>query len=113
MSIDETAGMHELFGKFMAHTLPQVPINPSTWWALPYAALTGCILLFACYMFRKNLWRLIAVLCGAACWVTAVGFEHVAFFPTSLNVAVEEGFEMLGATVLLGAFAHFLIEDPT
>ena len=110
MSVDETAGLHEVFGQAMVRLLPQVPISESLWWSIPYALALAPVFGFAVFRFVRNPRLLAATICSGLLWVAANGLEHVFLLPGTINIALEEGFEMLGATVLLGVFATHLLD---
>jgi hypothetical protein len=108
MSLDETGGLHELFGQGMVKLFPFLGISAKLWWTIPYALLLGGVISFLLLRFRNYLNYLSAVLAFALCWFIANIFEHFFVFPTNINVAIEEGFEMLGATILLVLLAFFI-----
>ena len=110
MAVDETAGLHEVFGKAMRAAMPKVAVSASMWWSVPYAAAVGLVLVFCCLRFLRRTKLLGVVAAGGVLWVLANGLEHVHSFRASVNVALEEGLEMLGATMLLAAFGSFLLE---
>ncbi len=100
-SLDETSGIHETFGGTLARLFPHVPISPSSWWTLPYVLLVGTAFFFiACAaQWQPNL--LMPLFFAGICWLGAVIFEHLHLFSLHINVAMEEGLEMLGTALLL------------
>lgn len=110
MSVDEVAGLHEVFGLAMARLLPHVPIDVSLWWSIPYALALAPVFGFAVFRFIRNPRLAAATVCSGLLWIAANALERVFLLPGTINVALEEGFEMLGATVLLGVFATHLLD---
>ena len=109
MSVDEVAGFHEMFGNAMTLLLPQVPIHPSLWWSIPYAIALAPVFGFALFRSVGKPKLVTATVCSGLLWVAANALEFFFLLPDAINVALEEGFEMLGATVLLGVFATHLL----
>lgn len=110
MSLDETAVIHETFGGLMKRALPAIPLSASGWWSLPYAAGLGAVGLFVGFRLRGAPRLLLTAACAGACWVVAVSFEHVHVSAAWFNTLVEEGLEMVGATVLLAAMVGLLMD---
>lgn len=108
MSIDETACFHEMFGGLMSRFLPRVPLSPSMWWTIPYGLAIGTWLLFCgCRCIKRPGLLGLGVL-GAASWLVANALDHVHVFSLNVNVLIEEGLEMFGATAFLLAVLLFL-----
>ena len=110
MSVDEVAGLHEVVGLAMAGLFPQAPIDKSLWWSIPYALALAPVFGFAVIRFVRNPILVAATVCSGLLWVAANALERVFLLPGTVNVALEEGFEMLGATMLLGVFATHLLD---
>jgi len=109
MAIDETSGLHEIFGKAMVRLLPGVPLADRTWWLIPYALGLGAALILMARELAREPKLLLLAACAPACWVVAVGADHIS--SGTAAVAIEEGLEMLGATLLLAALGEFLIRQ--
>jgi len=109
MAIDETAGLHELVGKLGATVAAGLPIEMSVWWTVPYAVGLAPILFYAALQISHRPRLSFGVGAGIACWLVANCLERVRITSGPLNVALEEGFEMVGATVLLVTFGMYLL----
>jgi len=110
MSADETGVIHEMFGGTMNKTLPGVPLSASMWWAVPYGAVLAVVFLLACLRFMRTPGLVAAVAFAVGLWAGAVFFEQVHLFADNINIAIEEGLEMAGTAVLLGAFGRYLVQ---
>ncbi|MBT3192474.1 MAG: hypothetical protein HN341_07960 [Verrucomicrobia bacterium] len=112
-SLDETSGIHETGGGTLARIFPQVPLSPSSWWALPYALLVGMMFLFIAVETRWRPKPLVPLVAAGACWCGAVLFEYLLLFPRHIDVALEEGLELLGTALLLYTLLTLLIAQKT
>jgi hypothetical protein len=101
MSIDETAGLHEIFGKAMVIVLPDLPISASMWWTIPYAILVALFLMFLARRLLKYVDLLFVLTLFVIAWFVANALEHIHHFSMVINFAIEEGLEMAGATAML------------
>ena len=110
MAVDETAGLHEVFGKVMLRLLPDAGLSASLWWSLPYAAALGFVFLMAGVRLLRRPGRLALLIAAGGLWVVSDVLEHMQRLSGRVDVALEEGFEMLGATLLLAALGLTLIE---
>lgn len=111
MAVDETGGLHEIFGKALAILFPALPISPSLWWTIPYAAGVAVFLLFLIYrlIWQPTLLALLGLF--VASWFVANALEHIQLFDMAVNFAIEEGLEMFGATIMLLVLCKFLVRQ--
>ena len=111
MSVDETGGLHEIFGKAMNIIFPALSISPSIWWTIPYALAIGFFLLFLLFKSIRQPTLLVILAAFTLSWFTANALEHIHVFDMSVNIAIEEGLEMFGATMLLLALSRVFIKE--
>lgn len=109
MSVDETGGLHELFGHAMRVLARNVPLSVPEWWAIPYTIALGLFFAFAGRRLARLPGRLALLAGGGASWLIAQFFEHGERFGYVLDVALEEGFELLGGTLILAAVGSLVI----
>jgi hypothetical protein len=107
MAIDETGGLHEVFGKLMVRLLPALPLEARTWWILPYSAALALVMLGGLQQMRGR--AAFAALIACACWGVAVFADHVVPTADGLGPAFEEGLEMLGGSLFVLAFGSHLV----
>ncbi len=109
MSIDEGSGMHEVFGKLMVVLFPAAPLTDRMWGMLPYAILLTLVFSGTALRLRSETRLMVGVVAGGLCWIVGQTVDQLQAFPRMVSVAVEEGLEMLGGTVLLVTFGLALI----
>jgi len=110
IAIDETAGIHEVVGAVFSRLLPVVPIHPSMWWTIPYALGIAPVLLYLWVRVREHPRFAVGAASGAIIWFCANSLERVLVAARPLNVAMEEGLEMFGASMLLITFSTFFLD---
>lgn len=54
MSIDETSGLHEIFGHCLSRTFPSIEISAQMWWTIPYVVCIGFVVGFYCLRFFRQ-----------------------------------------------------------
>jgi hypothetical protein len=109
MAIDETAGLHEVFGKGMALVFSGLPLSARHWGMLPYALTVTAVIGGAAARFRKRPTYLAGVLAAWLLWVLGQAADQLSPFDPNVNIVLEEGLEMAGTTVLLATLAQFLV----
>ncbi len=63
------------------------------------------------FEFHSHIPSIVGLCLGSACWVGTVIMEiHVISFNVAINIAIEEGLEMAGATFLIYAYGYLLIK---
>jgi len=107
LSIDETGGLHEVFGKLMVRLLPALPLEARTWWILPYSAALVLVMLGTLQQMRAR--AAFAALLACSCWGLAIFADHVIPTAAMLGPAFEEGLEMLGGSLFVLAFGSHLV----
>jgi len=112
MSVDETSGLHEIFGKGMALIFSGLPLTDRMWGMLPYALLLAVVFAAMTLRLYSRPPFLIGTLATGAAWFvgqTADQFSQSGYVPYGVTVVIEEGLEMLGATVLLVTLGALLL----
>ena len=123
LSIDETAQIHELIGKWVGLHVPITLFKkPVFYWLLAYlpaiALAVSYLGLFFWRRFRRRLPLLALVGGGLLIWMTVLGLEAAGgLFTLSQEmhrhrVGWEEFFEMAGATCFLTAFLRYATTLP-
>ncbi|TFH21892.1 MAG: hypothetical protein E4H03_09620 [Myxococcales bacterium] len=110
IAIDETAGLHEVAGQFLSTAIPFVPIHESLWWSVPYALGVVPMLAYVCLSARSEPRFAAGALLGAGCWFGANTLERILVTERSRNVALEEGLEMFGASILLLTLTFYFLD---
>ena len=108
LSADETGGLHEILGKGLVWAFPAVGLSASMWWTIPYMFLVGSLLGFMFFRFLGQPGSLALLSFGSLCWVLANALEHVDIIARYGDLALEEGLEMLGGSLLLVGNLNFL-----
>ncbi len=109
MSIDEGSGLHEVFGKLMVVLLPEVPLTDRMWGMLPYGILLMLVFAGTALSLKPHGPLPLGVVLGALCWIVGQTVDQLQAFTRPVSVAIEEGLEMLGGTVLAVTFGLALI----
>ena len=121
LALDECIGIHDKVNVEANKYLPNWEGLDSVFlWLWVFAPMILASIIFLIRFFiraskTKPMVRL-ALLAGLSSWVVALIFEGIArssSFPRYLLIAIEEGLEMLGATLLLLGFAIYLKNIPS
>jgi len=116
LSLDECIGIHDKVNVEAINFLPRWEGFDSVFlWLWVYAPMILAAVIFLIRFFirasKNNLKVRLAFLAGLSCWVSALVLEGIArssSFPRHLLIAMEEGGEMLGTTLLLLGFSIYL-----
>lgn len=121
LALDECIGIHDKVNVEAINFLPHWEGADSIFmWLWVFAPMILVSIIFLIRFFfrasKDNLKVRIVFLAGLSSWVGALTFEGIArtsSFPRHLLIAMEEGVEMLGATLLLLGFGIYLKNIPT
>jgi hypothetical protein len=116
LALDECIGIHDKVNVEAMNYLPHWEGADSIFaWLWVFAPMILVTIVFLIRFFfraaKNNLQVRYVFLAGLSCWVMALIFEAIAkssSFPRYLLIAVEEGLEMFGATLLLLGFSIYL-----
>jgi uncharacterized paraquat-inducible protein A len=116
LALDECIGIHDKVNVEAMNYLPYWEGSKSIFaWLWVFAPMIFVTIIFLIRFFlrtaKNNQQVKYVFLAGLSCWVMALIFEGIAkssSFPRYLLIAVEEGLEMFGATLLLLGFSIYL-----
>jgi len=120
LSLDECIGIHDKVNVEAINFLPHWEGLDSVFlWLWVYAPMILAAVIFLMRFFirasKNNPKVRLAFLAGLSSWVAALVLEGIArssSFPRYLLIAIEEGAEMVGTTLLLLGFAIYLKNIP-
>ena len=120
LSLDECIGIHDKVNVEAINFLPHWEgIDSVFLWLWVYAPMILATVIFLVRFFirasKNNPKVRLAFLAGLSSWVAALVLEGIArssSFPRYLLIAMEEGAEMVGTTLLLLGFAIYLKNIP-
>ncbi|MCH8313670.1 MAG: hypothetical protein IID17_11870 [Nitrospinae bacterium] len=121
LSLDECIGIHDKVNVEAINFLPHWEGMDSVFlWLWVYAPMILATVIFLVRFFirasKNNPKVRLAFLAGLSSWVAALVLEGIArssSFPRYLLIAMEEGAEMVGTTLLLLGFAIYLKNIPS
>jgi hypothetical protein len=116
LALDECIGIHDRVNVEAHKYLPNWDVISSIFlWLWVFAPMILAVIIFLMRFFirasKNNLKARLIFLAGLSAWVVALIFEAIArssSFPRYLLIAMEEGLEMLGASLLLLGFGIYL-----